>query len=158
MVQKTNIITNNFSCRLPIVTISDCMTNITTAVMLNIISISKVMFLVSKYFSPRRRDRKFCKWWYHGMTIEDVTSNTTIAIIMVCLACHEEENWWQWRINENNHAMSYSTASYCRTARPKNNSRMSYKNTTSWQVRWIIMTAMVILLITSSIFKSWYHR
>ena len=26
--------------------------------------------------------------------MEDVTSNTTIAVIMVCLSCHEEENWW----------------------------------------------------------------
>ena len=26
--------------------------------------------------------------------MENITSNTTIAVIMVCLACHEEENWW----------------------------------------------------------------
>ena len=29
-----------------------------------------------------------------GIAMKDVSSNMTIAVIMVCLACHEEENWW----------------------------------------------------------------
>ena len=92
----------NRNCMLPYLKIMSGMTNIITAVMLIAINFlfsqntARVLLsYCSTLFSPKvvtlqAHNFRYC--WYHDMEMEDLTSNMTIAVIMVYPVCNEMES------------------------------------------------------------------
>ena len=74
------------------------MTNIITTVMMNVFSVSGITIFVPKedvtFLVTTLPTHNFCLRWYHGF-VKEMTSNMTLAVIVVHLVCHEVEYSWR---------------------------------------------------------------